>query len=244
MPELYIYAELLLHIRQLTLYASLSEAKDKGTQILLSSDKKVITATYADERASIYLPTQIKGTANVTFPLGRRTEFSTKLQIDDQVELQQAIDASPDTQVPWTATSLDRGIEIQCKACSAAVIQNGVILEWKDLPSENWADLMDLWFCHKPHEHDHDDDEQTKAAESRGFSAQSSIAIESKIGLVDTITFLIHPDDSQAIQVSPTVVLCIQTHRRQERGFTAPIRCILVMLLIQSPQIKLIALET
>lgn len=201
MPELYVYAELLLHIRQLTLYASLSEDKDKGTQVLITSDKKIITATYGDETASIYLPTQIKGTANVTFPLGKRTEFSTKLQIDDEVELQQAIESSSDVQVPWTASGLNAGVEVACKDCGAVVVESGVVGQWKDLPSENWAELMDLWFCHKPHEHDHGDADQT-AAEAKGFSAQSKVMNESGTGLVDILSLLIHVDDSKAIQVS------------------------------------------
>ncbi|KPI45120.1 uncharacterized protein AB675_2584 [Cyphellophora attinorum] len=200
MPELYVYAELLLHIRQLTLYASLSEDKHKGTQIFISSDKKVITAVYGDERASIYLPTQIKGTANVTFPLGKRTEFSTKLQIDDQNELQHAIETSSEIQVPCTATSLQPGVQLRCKACSAIVVEEGVIVQWKDLPSENWAELMDLWFCHKPHEHDHDHDDTKAAAASKGFADQSKILNERGTGMVDSLSFLIHGDDSKAIQ--------------------------------------------
>lgn len=235
MPELYVYAELLLHIRQLTLYASLSEDKDKGTQILISSDKKVITAVYGDEKASIYLPTQIKGTANVTFPLGKRTEFSTKLQIDDQNELQHAIETSSEIQVPWTATSLQPGVQLHCKACSAVVVGEGVISQWKDLPSENWAELMDLWFCHKPHEHDHDHDDTKAAAASKGFADQSKVLNEPGTGMVDSLSFLFHGDDSKAIQVSTSSFL-----ERGEKKEAHHITLMnpLVMPLIQPPQIK------
>jgi ubiquitin-protein ligase E3 D len=201
MPELYLYAELLLHIRQLTLYASLEEDKHKGTQILLSSDKKVITAIHNEETSSIYLPTQIKGTANITFPLKRRTEFSTKLQIEDQNELQQTIEGSPGIQVPWTASALSSTVSLSCKTCSNTLVAAGTISQWKDLPSENWAELMDLWFCHKPHEHDH---EASTAAESKGFSARSKTANERGIGLIDDLSFVLQAEDTSLQQVSAT----------------------------------------
>lgn len=225
MPDIYIYAELLLHIRQLTLHASLEEDRDQGTQLRLSSDKKVITLVYGSETASIYLPTQIKGTANVTFPTKRRTEVSTKLQIEDQNELQEAIDASPGIQVPWTAASLTSDTVLLCKACHSTLLEDGAVAEWKDLPSENWAELMDLWFCHKPHEHNHDD---TSAAESKGFSAESKVMNEPRTGLVDTLSFLLHADDSKAVQVrdfSLNLVRCCIPSAGDKRGACYTCRC-------------------
>lgn len=209
MPDIYVYAELLLHIRQLTLYASLEEDRDQGTQVFLSSDKKVITLVYGDTTASIYLPTQIKGTANITFPTQRRTEVSTKLQIEDQAELQEAIDASPGIQVPWTASSLTPDAYLLCRACHNVLLEADTVTEWKDLPSENWAELMDLWFCHKPHEHQHDD---TSAAESKGFSAESKVMNEPRTGLVDTLSFVLHSDDSKAVQVRNSPLIATALH--------------------------------
>ena len=106
MADIYLYAELLIHIRQLTLHASLQTEKNEDTKILLSFDKKVITALHEGETASIYLPTQISGTADITFPLKRQTDISTKLQIEDMHQLQQVIEASTTIEVPWTASGL------------------------------------------------------------------------------------------------------------------------------------------
>jgi ubiquitin-protein ligase E3 D len=224
MPEIYIYAELLLHIRQLTLHASLEEDKFQGSEVRVSSDKKVINVEYGDVTASIYLPTQIKGTANITFPTQRRTEFSTKLQIEDLNELQQVIDASPEIQVPWTASTLSSDTTLLCKACHSTILEAGTVIEWKDLPSENWAELMDLWFCHKPHEHDHDD---ATAAESKGFSAQSKVINQQGMGLVDTLSLVLHADDSSAIQVRTIFSYSLprDIHWRQERGLLHPTGC-------------------
>ena len=199
MAEIYLYAELLIHIRQLTLHASLQTEKNEQTKILLSFDKKVITALHDGKTASIYLPTQISGTADITFPLNRQSDISTKLQIEDMHQLQQAIEASTNIEVPWAASRLSEATSVSCKACKCQILQSGQITEWKDLPSENWADLMDLWFCHKPHDAEHDD---TKAAESKGFSAKSAIGVATGVGLVDLLSFLVHPDDCSEVQVS------------------------------------------
>lgn len=43
--------------------------------------------------------------------------------------------------------------DIQFKApicvCGSSLVPEGT--RWKPLPSEHWAELMDLWHCHKPH---------------------------------------------------------------------------------------------
>jgi hypothetical protein len=208
MPDIYLYAELLIHIRQLTLHASLQTEKNEHTKILLSSDKKILTALHEGESASIYLPTQISGTANLTFPLKRRTELSTKLQIEDLHQLQQALDASSGVEVPWTASALKADASLCCKSCKAQVVKPDRVSEWKDLPSENWAELMDLWFCHKPHTAHNDD---AGPAEARGFSAKSKLGIAPGAGFVDILSFLVHPDDCSQITVRLSLffdVLC------------------------------------
>jgi hypothetical protein len=202
MPEIYLYAELLIHIRQLTLHASLETEKNEHTKILLSSDKKIVTALHEGENASIYLPTQISGTANVTFPLKRRTELSTKLQIEDLHQLEQALEASSDIEVPWPASELTDQTSISCRECNKVVMKTGTVKEWKDLPNENWADLMDMWYCHKPHDH-HENGEE--AAELKGFSANSRLQITSGLGFVDLLSVLFDPNDCSDIEVSAEI---------------------------------------
>ena len=205
MPEISLYAELLIHIRQLTLYASLENARNEHTQILVSSDKKIVTVLHEGETVGIYLPTQISGTADITFPLDRRTEVSTKLHIEDQSELEQAIEAAPGVEVPWSASDLCPESSVSCTSCNATILEAGAITQWKDLPNENWAELMDLWFCHKPHEHNHED--TTNPAEAKGFSANSKLAVTSGTGLVDTLSFLIYSADCINIKVCSTPML-------------------------------------
>lgn len=202
MPEISLYAELLIHIRQLTLYASLENARNEHTQILVSSDKKIVTVLHEGETVGIYLPTQISGTADVTFPLDRRTEVSAKLHIEDQSELDQAIEAAAGVEAPWSASDLAPESSIACKSCSTPILQANAITQWKDLPSENWAELMDLWFCHKPHEHNHENHaDSMNAAEAKGFSANSKLTVTSGTGLLDTLSLLMYPMDCINVKV-------------------------------------------
>ncbi|KIX01506.1 uncharacterized protein Z518_09232 [Rhinocladiella mackenziei CBS 650.93] len=188
-PKINLYAEALTHIRQLTLHASLQTDKNEHTKILLSSDKKIITALHDGESSSIYLPTQISGTANVTFPLQKTTEISTRLQIDDVDLLKSSTDNPGGVEVPWSAGDLTETTANRCKNCDADILVAGKVITWKDLPSDHWAELVDFWFCHKPHEghvpHD----------QSKGFSAMSNVIASPGVGLVDTVSFLLHRDD-------------------------------------------------
>jgi hypothetical protein len=207
-PKIYLYAEALTNIRQLTLHASLQTEKNEHTKILISSDKNIITALHDGESSSIYLPTQISGTANVTFPTDKRTEFSVRLQIDDTSQLKGAHDEHGGIEAPWCASDLSQKTAIRCKSCNADIVHSGRVTIWKDLPSDHWAELMDLWFCHKPHEAHSTEDQ---AARSRGFSSKSKLTATSGIGMVDTVSFLVLGDDCHKIQVS-AVSVCNSTN--------------------------------
>lgn len=207
MPEIYLYAEVLTHIRQLTLYASLQTAKNEHTKILISSDKKVVTVLHDGETAGIYLPTQISGTANVTFPLERRTEISARVQIEDLDELSALTEEPTGIEAPWSATDLTTNTSLKCKACHEVLLDAGQIASWKDLPSENWAELMDFWFCHKPHENTIDPDHD-HAAEAKGFSTTSKITAVSGTGFTDVVSFLLHSSNCKGLNVSQITLAC------------------------------------
>jgi ubiquitin-protein ligase E3 D len=199
-PKIVLYAETLTHIKQLTLHASLQTEKNEHTKILVSSDKKIITALHDGESSSIYLPTQISGTAHVTFPYERRTEISTRLQIEDSEQLHEPNEEFGSVEVPWSAVSMSEKTSLACSQCDACLLSAGQIRDWRDMPSEMWADLMDLWYCHKPHDtyaqvNDH-------AAEAKGFSANSKLIEGAGICLIDTASFLLNSHDCTNVEVS------------------------------------------
>ena len=199
-PKIILYAEALTHIRQLTLHASLQTEKNEDTKILLSSDKKIITALHDGESSSIYLPTQISGTAHVTFPIEKRTEISTRLQIDGLGQVDAAKEESHRIEVPWSAVSLQDDSSLYCNQCDACILPAAKTIIWKDLPSENWAELMDFWFCHKPHDNGQDSD--TTVAKTKSFPASTKVAPSPGVGLVDIVSLHLHGEDCINVEVS------------------------------------------
>lgn len=239
-PKIYLYAEALTHIRQLTLHASLETDKNEHTKVLVSSDKKIITALHDGEASSIYLPTQISGTANVTFPTDKKTEFSARLQIDDVDQLRSSSDEPSGVESPWPAGDLSADAAIWCKKCDSDILHAGTVTTWKDLPSDHWAELMDLWFCHKPHEGHSPEDH---AAESKGFSAKSRVTARPGQGLVDNVSFLLHKDDCLGLQVSPMytrtpVVILARFGGQRKKLFNLDPEIPLIQFLIHPPYIE------
>lgn len=119
--------------------------------------------------------------------------------------------------VPWEAKDLGPGSEVSCRKCRASLVGKDGVTEWKDLPAEGWAEMMEFWHCHKPgeeHGHGHGQEEgdgavvgeQRKADEqslaSRGYGAASSISAQKGVGFVDLTTFLFEEGDCQGITVS------------------------------------------
>ena len=133
--------------------------------------------------------------------------------------------------VPWPATALQPGGPVHCRGCGGEVVAPGTVGGWKDLPSENWAEMMEFWHCHKPGDHGHDhghghgDDQHhrnqregadavagngvrgaPKADEqslaSRGYGANSVISAQKSVGFVDLTSFLFAEEDCTSVMVS------------------------------------------
>lgn len=209
MPKIYLYAEILVHIRQLTLYASLQTEKREGTKVDVSTDKRVITVKHDGETQYLYLPTGIKGDAAVTFPLLKATDISARVQIDDEHEWKCSI--SNEIESPWMADDLNIRTRIQCRSCRAVILEANRISQWKALPSENWAELMDFWFCHKPQSSDPAD----SAAEAKGYSSRSKLSITPGIGMTDLTSVALHVEDCSNIKVSHPYCCFLPAERRR-----------------------------
>lgn len=212
-PRIYLYAEILTHIRQLTLHASLQTEKEEGTKLDVSTDKKVISVTHDGETQKLYLPTQISGDAQITFPLQKKTEIAARVQIEDEHDWKCMI--NNEIEAPWMAAGMTTNTAIQCRYCEAGIVTAGAIKLWKDLPSENWADLMDFWFCHKPHEEGQDHAQD--AATAKGFSSKSRLAVTAGIGMADLISLVLHADDCSNVKVSLGTCISSFTPWREER---------------------------
>lgn len=207
MPSPFLYAELLSNIRQVTLYASLESYKNEETKIQLSSDRKSVSLSHDGELATMLLPNEIAGTAQLTMPAHRAKELSFRLQIAEAIEPTRTITAS-DNEVPWSANTLREVAQIRCRACENQIIDSFIIYSWKDLPSEHWAEMMDFWHCHKPHDHKNHNGEEIAG---KGYGASTKVTAESGVGLVDISSFLLAEEDCHGVQVSsrPPFSLCL-----------------------------------
>jgi hypothetical protein len=100
--------------------------------------------------------------------------------------------------LPWNAVDMQAGSAIRCRKCDHAIVKEGVIGTWKDLPSENWAEMMEFWHCHKPHDHGSTDDEHLT---KRGYGASNAISAQPGVGFVDITSFMFAESDCNSLSV-------------------------------------------
>ena len=202
---IHLYVEHLLNIRTLSIQASLSTISNKESKATLSADGNILTLAHEGEVASVQLPITIspnqESDATLTIPAVRSTELSFRIQVEEKPEAENKLLGNRDREsgniVPWTANSLTDQTEICCHHCDSVLVERGKIRTWKDLPSEGWAEMMEFWHCHKPHEpHDRSNGEVKKA-----YGTDSRLAVNSSVGLVDVIDFLFVPEDCTNISV-------------------------------------------
>lgn len=201
--SIHLYAEHLVNIRTLSIQASLSTATNEETRAVLTADGTRLSLSHERETATIELPIRVPGgqsKATFVLPPVPTKEISFRLQLEEKpgsTFLRGSNDHETDDIVPWTATSLTADAEIACRVCSSTIVSRGSIKSWKDLPSENWAEMMDFWHCHRPdvpHDHDH----KTPA---KGYSADSRLLIQSGTGMVDPVDFVLAVEDCQNLEV-------------------------------------------
>ncbi|TLD28164.1 hypothetical protein PspLS_03983 [Pyricularia sp. CBS 133598] len=224
-----IYAELLPNIRQVSVVASLPSPCDVSTRALLLSDGSRIHVTHRDDSRLLELPAAVVqggGGGSAILPLKPAADNGCKLTWRFPLDLASSTPKATSapsgvagSSVPWEAVNITAGSVVRCRGCKAELVPGERIVEWKDLPSANWAEMMEFWHCHKPddHEgpdghrhdgHDHDDhqvkggdkaDEQALAR--RGYGANSSIQARRGVGFVDLMTFLFSEDDCQGVAI-------------------------------------------
>ncbi|KAF2109491.1 ubiquitin-conjugating enzyme E2-binding protein [Lophiotrema nucula] len=224
-----LYAELLLHIRTVTLFASLKSSHAHETKANLSSEGCEVTITHEGERATIRLPVKATGggDAALSFPASPSSkELTLRLQIEEQegsdflrgdlAELRKL------NIVPWDGASLNERekVEVRCKSCSTVVVAEGEVREWRDLPNENWAEMMDFWHCHKPDEHHLHDHTHEEHMEKKGYAAGNKLAAQEGIGFVDLTSFLLFPRDCEGAEISGEDSVLVCKHCKHTLGTT------------------------
>lgn len=206
MSMIYLYVEVLANIRQANFYASLETYKNEHTKIDIASDKKTITVSHDGETASIYLPTEIGGTAEVNIPVDRSKEMSVRLELADIMNMP-SVENAPGDEAPWSANDLGLNTQLRCRECKTEILTNELPLQFKDLPSEHWAEMMDIWHCHKPQAVEPDKGEDAgKAADFKGYGASTKLKAAAGIAFVDAAFFLFAEQSCKDVQVLSTIL--------------------------------------
>lgn len=197
-----IYAELLSNLRQLSVVASLPSHSDGTTAASLSSDRLNLTVSHQGQTQEIKLPERPIASA-LQVPEAQSTEVSWRLRLPplDRPPPRFTLEDQP---LPWNARDIQRGSAVTCRACSASLVDQGRITEWKDLPSDNWAEMMEFWHCHKPVDHNNPSEgtEADGKTTNKGYGANNVISAQQGVGLIDVTSFVLSTDDCSAILVS------------------------------------------
>ncbi|KAI4233446.1 MAG: hypothetical protein L6R40_007043 [Gallowayella cf. fulva] len=204
--DIYIYAELLLNIRQVTAVASLPSECNSTTSVTLSKDRHTISIKHEGNSARMKLPATIRLGCIPRIAAGSSRALSFRLPIADEAASEiLASSGCLQTNTIWPAYSITPETDLACRSCFAPLMKTP-IKTWKNLPSENWAEMMDFWHCHKP-----DTDDSSTAHEQNGFhkgyGAGNSIAPTPGVGLVDTTyLFLMQRDCNVVLDTNPVML--------------------------------------
>jgi hypothetical protein len=205
-----LYAELLLHIRTVTLFASLRTNHSRGTDVKMYADGSYITVSHEGYSASIRLPIDVKGGGDAALELPSQPpskELTLRLQLEEKEESDllgtlQREDRKANI-VPWDGASLNdaKDMAVTCKSCNGLLVSQGKIQQWRDLPNENWAEMMDFWHCHKPDEHHLHDHTHDDTVGQKGYAAGNRLQAIEGVGFVDLTSFLLAAPDCEGAEV-------------------------------------------
>jgi len=203
-PRSLLYAELLANIRQISVIAALNSPCDANTIVELSTDGQQIILCHGGHKSILNLPGKVASNTQLQKPALGSSELSWRLPLGGQPKPED----TEGSDAPWPAKELGPDAEFCCRRCGTRIVSKGRVTSWKDLPSENWAEMMDFWHCHKPSDHEHngtnghsnayEDDPQT----SRGYGANTKFTAQVGVGFVDLSTFLLVKSDCTNIKVS------------------------------------------
>lgn len=176
---------------------------DQSTRAEITDSGRQLHLHHQAFHESVELPAQVAvpaSTAALPIPEGDSVDFSWRLPvIPTEIDL---VQFSPENQaIPWTSLDIEIGSQVACRKCSHDFVQEDVIQVWKDLPSENWAEMMEFWHCHKPHDHSHDH-QHSQSSTSKGYGANNAISAQTGVGFVDLTSFLFSETDCKGLTVS------------------------------------------
>ncbi|KAI0205012.1 ubiquitin-conjugating enzyme E2-binding protein [Astrocystis sublimbata] len=196
-PRILIYAELLSNIRQISIGCTLPTPVAEATRASIATDGRTLTVAHDGSSATIRLPENVTPASQLPIREVGEGASSTRLSWRPPLAAPataRRLSTSAEDTVPWSAVDIRPGSAVACRPCQTSIVDADTLKVWKDLPSENWAEMMEFWHCHKPHDHQKDGHDEENLT-NRGYGASSRITAQSGIGFVDLTSFLLAESD-------------------------------------------------
>lgn len=193
-----IYAELLSNIRQVSVAASLPSPPTPSTVAKILANGRQLCIEHGGCSETLDLPGTVLSNTPLRVPQTESHDVTWRLPLS-QAGAQLPQFSLESQAIPWAALDLEHGSAVCCRKCSSVVIPKDTIHSWKDLPSENWVEMMEFWHCHKPHDHS---EHQNESLANKGYGANRAITAQPGIGFVDITSFMFDEADCQNLLVS------------------------------------------
>lgn len=194
MTSTLIYSELLSNIRQISVLAELPTPSDSSTLVSLSQDRKCLSLLHQDKTTKLELSGDVSSAYIPQQPAAGLKQISWRIPLTPQPP-QAHPEFAESPSAPWSANDLNCLGCFVCRSCSATVVTAGTIKTWQDLPSANWAEMMDFWHCHKPDVPKVEQNGVDSGLVEKGYGANASFRAQKGVGKVDLMTFLLSKDD-------------------------------------------------
>lgn len=201
-----MYAELLSNIRQISVIAALETVCNSSTKAELSSDGHRFVLHHDGQVNTLTLPGAASTSFRLQIPAPGTKELSWRLPLNGEPNTPSA----ESNDAPWPAKDLNENSEFLCRSCGEVIVGRGKIKEWKDLPSENWAEMMDFWHCHKPTVPESSGSGED-AAMAKGYGANMKFAAQPEIGFVDLTTMLLAERDCVNVEVRVSFIVILSS---------------------------------
>ena len=189
--DINLYAEYLLHIRSVTLFATLSKETSEYKQAYIIGDRRTVSITYDGQSSTIALPLGITLKGTVGFPVSDPAKISLRLEAIEDEGPSHGLQLDVANDSPWTSSQLDSSCELACRSCSTLLVPAKERV-WRDLPRSSWMEMLDQWYCHRPTNDDGQDSHDMDVHEIQALPG---------LAFVDTCHFVFPPSDCLNLRV-------------------------------------------
>ncbi|PSK55704.1 hypothetical protein B9Z65_4582 [Elsinoe australis] len=198
-----LFAEHLPFVQSTNLIIQLGSVLDSNTRLSIGDSGRSILLQHHGQEERIRLHAAVANIKHDSQLLPAPPLTSRISRLAALTRHKRSASGAEQQAILWTANQLDKDAQFLCGGrtssgdfCHAVILGNTSIKAYKDLPSEGWADMMDLWHCHKPEEdHDH------SALNEKGYSASSRLIAQTGVAMVDILTFLVSKEDCTNIKI-------------------------------------------